>query len=306
VAGSLASHFFRGGVSVGASGAVFGLLGAALAEMLLRKDAYPERLRRALLTNLIVVVIANVAMGMAVPQIDQAAHLGGLVGGFLLCAVLSPRGRVGGAPFMRQVAGVAAIAWMLAIGASAFAVAATTHDETVARIGWTSWTIGPVSFEAPKAWRVVDYQDRLGAYADPGFGLTTLFVELPETKEPADASILETTQRELEADDAISAVTVESPTLEAPDGWTLDELGFTYAMPTGKKHFRYLLFLGRRDTTGDAERRDPSDPGGERSEPGRDSTMLKLSFILPDKQVRPMAGVVKRVVESVHLPSENP
>nr|WP_255639736.1 rhomboid family intramembrane serine protease [Aquibacillus saliphilus] len=38
--------------------------------------------------NLLVVIGLNIAFGLSVPQIDNGAHLGGLVGGFIASAIV--------------------------------------------------------------------------------------------------------------------------------------------------------------------------------------------------------------------------
>jgi membrane associated rhomboid family serine protease len=66
--------------SVGASGAVFGLLGALLVvSRKLRYDARP----------VLVLLGINLALGFVIPRIDWRAHLGGLVAGALLAAVFA-------------------------------------------------------------------------------------------------------------------------------------------------------------------------------------------------------------------------
>jgi rhomboid protease GluP len=88
VAGSLASVLWRQeGLSAGASGAIFGLLGALITFLLRRHD----RLRpaaRSLLAQFLLWAGINVFFGFTNPAIDNAAHLGGFAAGLLLGAVL--------------------------------------------------------------------------------------------------------------------------------------------------------------------------------------------------------------------------
>jgi rhomboid protease GluP len=71
-------------VSAGASGAIFGLYGALLAFLLLhRKVIAPESLA-SLRKGALVFVGYNLLFGLARPEVDMAAHLGGLCTGFLL------------------------------------------------------------------------------------------------------------------------------------------------------------------------------------------------------------------------------
>lgn len=80
--GSLAGVFFRPDtVSVGASGAIFGLLGA-LVYFSIRK---PLTARKLFGRNLWLMLGVNLLLGFIIPGIDYFGHLGGLIGG-LLCA----------------------------------------------------------------------------------------------------------------------------------------------------------------------------------------------------------------------------
>ncbi|KAH7420710.1 hypothetical protein KP509_13G018300 [Ceratopteris richardii] len=83
--GSLLSVLFLQGVSVGASGALFGLVGAMLAELLGNWTIYINKC--AVISVLLFVVAGNLAMGI-LPYVDNFAHIGGLVIGFLSGLVL--------------------------------------------------------------------------------------------------------------------------------------------------------------------------------------------------------------------------
>src|SRR5690606_2713657 len=68
-----------GAVSVGASGAIFGLYGVLLAFLLTK--ALPSEVSNPIRIKVFAVVGINLAIGMAMPFIDNAAHVGGLVSG---------------------------------------------------------------------------------------------------------------------------------------------------------------------------------------------------------------------------------
>jgi membrane associated rhomboid family serine protease len=72
-----------GEVSVGASGAIFGLVGAYSMFILLHRRALPRGGIPAILW-LVVVIGANLSIGLFIPNIDNYAHLGGLLSGCLL------------------------------------------------------------------------------------------------------------------------------------------------------------------------------------------------------------------------------
>lgn len=76
-------------VSVGASGAIFGVLGACLAFFLRSRTQVPRRIvwRHGLATT--VFILFNLINGFATAGIDNAAHVGGLLTGFILGALLA-------------------------------------------------------------------------------------------------------------------------------------------------------------------------------------------------------------------------
>jgi membrane associated rhomboid family serine protease len=73
-------------VSVGASGAIFGLYGFFLASLLLK--VFPPDFGKAFLASTLVFVVFNLLMGFT-GGIDNAAHIGGLLSGFILGLIMS-------------------------------------------------------------------------------------------------------------------------------------------------------------------------------------------------------------------------
>ena len=85
IGGSLASICWRGnGVSVGASGAIFGVAGALIPAMLLHSNQQLRALLKGHLTSIALFVVYNLAFGAAASGIDNAAHIGGLLTGLVL------------------------------------------------------------------------------------------------------------------------------------------------------------------------------------------------------------------------------
>ena len=74
-------------ISVGASGAIFGMYGTFLA--LLVVNVFPKRFKQTFLLTTLGYVLINLMMGIR-GGIDNAAHLGGLVSGFLVGLALYP------------------------------------------------------------------------------------------------------------------------------------------------------------------------------------------------------------------------
>ena len=70
-------------ISVGASGAIFGLVGAYSIFVLVHRRAFPRGGIPALLW-LLVVVALNLSIGFFVSNVDNYAHIGGLLSGCLL------------------------------------------------------------------------------------------------------------------------------------------------------------------------------------------------------------------------------
>ncbi|KAI4370058.1 hypothetical protein MLD38_018443 [Melastoma candidum] len=88
----LSSLFIRSSISVGASGALFGLLGAMLSELLTNWTIYTNK--AAALFTLIVIIAINLAVGI-LPHVDNFAHIGGFLTGFLLGFILLVRPQFG-------------------------------------------------------------------------------------------------------------------------------------------------------------------------------------------------------------------
>lgn len=82
---ALSLHFAaQHSVSVGASGAVFGVLGALMFGVWRHRDRVPPSLARHLLKAQGAFVLITLLQGLLMPGIDNAAHLGGLLGGCLV------------------------------------------------------------------------------------------------------------------------------------------------------------------------------------------------------------------------------
>jgi rhomboid protease GluP len=88
VSGVLASMAFSPDISVGASGAIFGLIGAYAVFLYQHRQVFGEPGRRLLL-NLVFIAAVNLLIGLA-PGIDDWGHLGGLAGGSLLALATGP------------------------------------------------------------------------------------------------------------------------------------------------------------------------------------------------------------------------
>lgn len=84
IGGGIASFTFTINVSAGASGAIFGLFGALLFFGLHQRKLFLQTMGRGIL----ILIGINIVFGFLVPQIDNSAHLGGLIAGFLSSAIV--------------------------------------------------------------------------------------------------------------------------------------------------------------------------------------------------------------------------
>lgn len=113
-------------VGAGASGAIMALLGALFAAALLGMpesdgSEHPPMLDRGLLQ----LVALNIATGFFIHQIDQAAHVGGVVGGFAVGAIFAvASGRAG-----RAVGALRYVATLALLGACVAPLGLVGHRE---------------------------------------------------------------------------------------------------------------------------------------------------------------------------------
>ncbi len=93
LAGGVASYALTPRDSVGASGAIFGLIGGLGAFYYVSRGLLGE-ISRQQLGNLITVIMINLFIGFSSPVIDNTAHIGGLIGGAAIGWMLAPRFQV--------------------------------------------------------------------------------------------------------------------------------------------------------------------------------------------------------------------
>jgi len=90
LAGSMASLWWRPmSVSVGASGAIFGIMGALIAALYLGRLPVPPAALRSTLKTLLGFAALNLVLGSLVPGIDNSAHVGGFLSGLAIGAALA-------------------------------------------------------------------------------------------------------------------------------------------------------------------------------------------------------------------------
>ncbi|KAM7504725.1 hypothetical protein LguiB_003629 [Lonicera macranthoides] len=89
---TLSALFIRNHISVGASGTLFGLLGAMLSELISNWSIYSNKV--AAVFTLLFLIVVNLVVGI-LPHVDNFVHIGGFLSGFLLRFVLLPGPRFG-------------------------------------------------------------------------------------------------------------------------------------------------------------------------------------------------------------------
>jgi rhomboid protease GluP len=95
---------------------VFGVMGATLGFALARKEAVPRRVYKALLSSGLWFAGINIAFGLSMSMVDNAAHIGGLLAGVLSGAALSRELPPAPQPSARrQIAVVTAFVLVLAV-----------------------------------------------------------------------------------------------------------------------------------------------------------------------------------------------
>ena len=96
--------------SAGASGAIFGVIGALVVYMADRSNGVPFAVMQAHRNSLLVFATYSILFGLIATGVDNAAHLGGLAAGMLLGWIL-------GRPVLPQPEGRSATRWGIAVAA---------------------------------------------------------------------------------------------------------------------------------------------------------------------------------------------
>ena len=76
-------------VGVGASGALFGIVGALVGYLVVRREVPPRSVLQIFSPGLLVYLAIDSLLGLFVPLVDGAAHIGGLITGFACGLALS-------------------------------------------------------------------------------------------------------------------------------------------------------------------------------------------------------------------------
>jgi rhomboid protease GluP len=84
ICASMASSLLGHGPAVGASGAIFGILGAFIFSIRRSPQYRHQPWTKSLISQLVFWIVVNIAIGFSVKFIDNAAHIAGLITGLIL------------------------------------------------------------------------------------------------------------------------------------------------------------------------------------------------------------------------------
>jgi len=112
---SVAWHPFI--VSIGASGAIFGVAGALFVPFYRKRLKLPPPVMSSMLRSIGMFIVINLIIGASLPFIDMSAHLGGLVAGFILGNVFVQMAAAG-----EQAVGKVAIVALVLLAGAFFAI----------------------------------------------------------------------------------------------------------------------------------------------------------------------------------------
>jgi rhomboid protease GluP len=87
--GNVLSFLFATGYSVGASTAIFGLIGAEAVFLIQNRKMFAGQFNRAI-GNVIFVILINLFLVGSLPNIDNWGHIGGLIGGVMFTSFAGP------------------------------------------------------------------------------------------------------------------------------------------------------------------------------------------------------------------------
>jgi rhomboid protease GluP len=130
---ALSLHFSaQNAVSVGASGAVFGVTGALLVAVFQHRKTLPKTFSKQTLSSLSFFILYSLMQGFANQGIDNAAHVGGLLGGCFLAFLLPERFNM---PHFVETVKRRTIAGFIIIFVATFGVASSAPTAKVDQVG---------------------------------------------------------------------------------------------------------------------------------------------------------------------------
>jgi len=187
VAGSATSAVFgeTSRLSVGASGAIFGLLGAVIMGMARSRGHYPEHWRRQVFYNLLVILGLNIFIGYKLEMVDNSAHIGGLVGGSLITLLMLIPGPRPLSRALRRGLAVAGVLLAVLTVACGVVQLLTPAEATLARLPGGTVRRGGMEVRVPSHWS--PREEGAMVLQDPVLGVgPTLQFEVVTRRGPVD------------------------------------------------------------------------------------------------------------------------
>lgn len=236
IAGAVASYLASpAGVSAGASGAIFGMLGAVFVELTWHRRKYRAAWKRGMWGGLVVVTLAQLGVGFMYPVIDQWAHGAGLFAGVVFGALLTPS--TSWARVTLQLGRVLAVAFVAVSLLAAGFVATRSIADSLANLPRERYVLADVAITAPATY-VAD-----GELVDPdGVVLVTIH------KEPLQSIVTQMGKWIGQANQIGKArgfeevTTANDRVVALPDGWEGTELVGSFEDPMGtRQHYRIVV-----------------------------------------------------------------
>jgi membrane associated rhomboid family serine protease len=133
IAGGIASAAWHPAlVSVGASGAIVGIVGAVAGIVLTSRGSLPPALAVSLRNSVVLILVMNAPLQL-IPHVDMACHVGGLVGGFVCGAITGSWLGSSARRFQARVVASAIVA-ILALSVAYFRVPIALHTGEMAAV----------------------------------------------------------------------------------------------------------------------------------------------------------------------------
>jgi membrane associated rhomboid family serine protease len=235
------------GISAGASGALFGLLGAAFIELSLHRKRHRTAWSRAVWGSLAVLTVAQIGSGFVYPVIDQWAHGAGLVGGTLAAIALSPNARW--TKLAEYVARAIAIGFALVAIGSGVLAARTSIADSFAHSPRALHALGTVQVIAPASWSPGMTSDQL-VDADLWIMLVAQRVEAIAPLEEQLAANAEAEPKRAKDFHFDQIEAAPSPLIPLPPTWQGSELVVSFTDTLGSRQRYRVLVAARPDAAG--------------------------------------------------------
>jgi hypothetical protein len=218
---------------------------------------------------------ANIVVGFVYPQIDQAAHLGGLGAGALLGLLLSRRSRFGESTAVVAIGTLLGLAAAAAVVWAAFMTATSDYGATVAAEPQIERAFDGVTADLPESWSEVTGNTSYDPSQLALFSIKRVSAKLP--LEDAVFQLLHDEQFGGAKDAGFKRASRADPRLGAPEPWRSEELLVFGDMMGGERVYRVLVF-GRTD--------------------GKDDLILGVIYV-PEHLVDILRPLVYRIISSI-------